>query len=159
MTVQTARLWLRTNDMEQMKAMRDAEQDEEMRGAYQDMIDEMQRYPDQPEWCCEWSAFLQSSERQTAIGGLGFKAPPDKNGCVEVGYGINEDCRCRGYATESVLGLCDWAFGSPDVACVLAQTEPGNDISQRVLQKAGFVRDGFGDEGPMFKLYKTHRNG
>ena len=33
---------------------------------------------------------------------------------------------------------------------MLAQTEPSNAISQRVLQKCGFVPCGQGDEGPMF---------
>jgi len=35
---------------------------------------------------------------------------------------------------------------------ITAQTEPDNTISQTVLLKNGFFRDGYGDEGPLYKV-------
>ena len=69
---------------------------------------------------------------------------------MEIGYGIDEQYRCRGYATEAAQAMTAWALAQPGVRRVLAQTEPGNAISRRVLQKCGFVPCGQGDEGPMF---------
>ena len=43
-----------------------------------------------------------------------------------------------------------WAFVQAGVFFVTAETEPDNAASQRVLQKAGFVPDGEGAEGPRF---------
>ena len=42
--------------------------------------------------------------------------------------------------------------GNPDVVFVLAETDPNNKASQRVLEKCGFLPDGEGKEGPRFVL-------
>jgi RimJ/RimL family protein N-acetyltransferase len=50
--------------------------------------------------------------------------------------------RGRGYATRAAVLLSDWALDI-GIVRVIAGTEPGNIGSQRVLQRAGFVREGF----------------
>jgi ribosomal-protein-alanine N-acetyltransferase len=77
--------------------------------------------------------------------------PPDASGTVELGYGIDEPFRCRGYATEAVDGITSWAFSQSGVCRVTAQTDPDNAISQRVLLKNDFSRNGDGPEGPLFE--------
>ena len=153
MTVNTQRLTIRTNDLNGMQALLDGCTDPEMRDAYRDMMEEMHRRPEHPEWGCEWSIFL--TETGAEIGGICFKGIADAQGRVELGYGIEEPYRCRGYATEAVRAMAAWALSQPDVRCVLAQTEPHNAISQRVLQKCSFVRCGDGEEGPLFSLTQT----
>lgn len=86
-----------------------------------------------------WGPF-QVRDRATglAIGGAGFKGPPDDEGCVEVGYGFAPSARGRGFATEAVRALCDLALVNGAVA-VVAETHPGNTASEGVLERCGFA--------------------
>lgn len=148
--IETQRLLLRPTGLAEMEALREAEPDPEMRQAYSEMIDKMLALPGREEWACDW-AILRWADGQR-IGGVGFKGTAGPDGCVELGYGIDAPYRCQGYAAEAAQALADWALAQPEVRHVLAQTEPGNEISQRVLRRCGFVRDGDGPEGPMFRL-------
>lgn len=78
---------------------------------------------------------------QAAIGVCGFKGPPSGAGSVEFGYAMHPDYRNKGYMTETVLALIEWAFSSPVCQTVTAETLPNNLASQRVLQKAGMHLD------------------
>ena len=95
------------------------------------------------------------SGRVVGSGGFRF-APKDRR--VEIGYGVSAAFRCHGYATEGVTLLTDEAFASGLVDEVDANTAQSNRPSQRVLEKAGFVNYGSGDdaEGPLF-LWKKER--
>ena len=83
---------------------------------------------------------LQVRERETglAIGGAGFKGPPDDDGCVEVGYGLAPSAQGKGYASEAVRALCERALAAGATA-VIAETHAGNVASERVLERCGFV--------------------
>ena len=73
-----------------------------------------------------------------AIGGIGFFGPPGDDGEVEIGYGLVPSVRGRrlaGEAVTAVLGLASVR----GVRAVRAETEPGNVVSRRVLERAGFV--------------------
>lgn len=59
-----------------------------------------------------------------------------------IGYRIIPDERDKGYCTEAVKILVDYLFLSTDVVRVQAQTSPDNKASIRVLEKAGFTREG-----------------
>lgn len=146
---QTERLIITPRSTEEMCALRDGETDAEMKKAYGEMIEQMRKLPGREEWGSEWRIALADG---TVVGGIGFKGTPDEDGLVEVGYGIDAAYRRTGYATEAVKGMVRWALGQPGVRCVTAQTEPDNEISQKVLLNCGLVRDGFGDEGPMYKI-------
>ena len=84
------------------------------------------------------------------IGDLCFKGPPVQ-GEVEIGYGIDEAYRRRGYAAEAVEAAVDWAFSQEGVYFVMAETEPGNIASQDLLKKLKFISAGIGEEGPRFE--------
>src|SRR5688500_17877145 len=43
------------------------------------------------------------------VGGCGFKGGPDEMGTVEIAYGIHEQHRRKGYATEAARLLLDYA--------------------------------------------------
>jgi RimJ/RimL family protein N-acetyltransferase len=77
-----------------------------------------------------------------AVGSCGFKGPPDADGVVEVAYGIDQDYRGRGYATEAAAALAAFAFASGRVRLVRAHTKPDNEASSRVLRKCGFKQVG-----------------
>lgn len=147
--VQTERLRMVPQTMEALRMLHDGERDEDMKQAYGDMLETMEQLPGQEEWGTEWEIALVSGQR---IGGIGFKGTPDAEGIVEVGYGIDEAYRRKGYGAEAVKAMVKWALEQEGVRCVTAQTETDNSISQKVLLKNGFVRDGYGEEGPLFKI-------
>lgn len=84
-----------------------------------------------------------------AVGSLGFFGPPepaDEGTEVEVGYGLVEQARGRGLATEALR--CVLAETDRLGVRVRARTEPTNRASVRVLAKAGFTDlRGSDDEG------------
>jgi RimJ/RimL family protein N-acetyltransferase len=72
------------------------------------------------------------------VGEIGFVGPP-RDGAATIGYAIVPTARRRGYATEAIVALSDWALGQPGVDSVRAQTRPDNEPSIRALLRAGFV--------------------
>ena len=72
------------------------------------------------------------------IGTAGFHGPPCE-GEVEFGYGIAPGHRGLGLAGEAVAALVELARAA-GAHRVVAQLEPGNSPSVRVLERAGFTR-------------------
>jgi len=58
---------------------------------------------------------------------------------LEVGYSVMEPHQRRGYATEVVHALVDWAFAHPEIDRVVAHTLPELLPSIRVLEKNDFA--------------------
>ena len=87
-------------------------------------------------WTHPFSILLRASD--TIIGGCCFKGAPSPDGMVEIAYGIDEDHRCNGYATEAANALVAYAFSSGQVQIVRAHTRPEANASTRVLGKCGF---------------------
>jgi len=79
-------------------------------------------------------------EDAVAIGSMAFKGPPNGNNEVEIGYGLGEVHHGHGYATEAVQALCNWALQQNIAKNVIAETEPGNIKSERVLERCGFTK-------------------
>jgi len=63
-------------------------------------------------------------------------------GEVEIGYFIVPDERNKGYATEAVMIMVDYLFLSKDIERIQAKADPENIASCKVLEKAGFKREG-----------------
>jgi ribosomal-protein-alanine N-acetyltransferase len=76
----------------------------------------------------------------TIVAELGFKGTPGKTSGIEIGYGTMPGFTNRGYMTEAVGGMLNWALAREDVDCVLAETQENNLASIRVVQKNGFVQ-------------------
>src|SRR6266536_672520 len=74
---------------------------------------------------------------ELVVGEVGFVGPP-KEGAVMIGYAIVPEARRRGYATEAIRAISDWALAQDGVGEVLAQTLPENEASTRALLRAGF---------------------
>lgn len=60
----------------------------------------------------------------------------------ELGYIFNPAYQRQGYATEAARALVDHAFAELGVHRVVANCNPANVASWRVLEKIGFVREG-----------------
>ena len=79
------------------------------------------------------------------IGSIGFHAPPDEDGRVEIGYRVEPEHRRQGVATEVVRALLDWANREHGVTRFRAATAPDNVASQAVLARFGFREVGVAD--------------
>lgn len=73
------------------------------------------------------------------IGDIGFKGSPTDKGLVEVGYETHEGHRNKGYMTEALATLMEWAFAQHQVEIILAETDKVNKASQKTLSKNGFT--------------------
>lgn len=96
--------------------------------------------PDLHPWCTYWLLVLERDN--IGMGLAGFKGVPDADGCVEIGYGINGIYEGRGFMTEAVCALVEWAFSHPECRQVIANTLPDNIASRKVLVKNGFTETG-----------------
>ena len=152
--VGTKRLLLTPMTEAETEALIAATQDEELRGAYEEMLDGCRRNPANSVWYAPWKMLLR--ENGVMIGDLCFKGPA-RDGAVEIGYGIQPAYEGRGYTTEAVQAMVQWAFCQSKVLYVEAETEPQNKASQRILEKCGFVPHGTGKEGPRFRLKKPEQ--
>ena len=78
---------------------------------------------------------------------------------VEIGYGVDEAFRGRGFATEAVGALVDWGRGREDVGAFLAETLTANLPSRRVLEKNGFQRRGESSDALFWRVDVSRRPG
>jgi RimJ/RimL family protein N-acetyltransferase len=90
------------------------------------------------------------------IGDCGGYAWPDAGGVVEIGYGLAEPFRGKGYATEAVAAMCTW-LGTNAGATVLTATsvKADNVASRRLLEKLGFREVDSGDRHVSYRLAWT----
>ncbi len=78
---------------------------------------------------------------EEVVGLCGFKGPPSPSGEAEIGYGIAESRRGRGYATWAVALMLE--RGPREGASTLtAETATSNPASQLVLERNGFKQVG-----------------
>jgi [ribosomal protein S5]-alanine N-acetyltransferase len=59
-----------------------------------------------------------------------------------IGYCLDEHAWGKGYATEAVRAMLQWAYEKLDLNRVEAELDTRNAASARVLEKLGFVREG-----------------
>ncbi|MGP3919308.1 GNAT family N-acetyltransferase [Nonomuraea sp. 10N515B] len=95
-------------------------------------------------------------ERRTGlvIGSTGLFWPPS-DGVLEIGYGIVDSRRSRGYATEATRAMVEFALSAPGVHTVSAGVELTNPASVRVLEKCGFQRWNVEEETARFRISTT----
>jgi len=61
---------------------------------------------------------------------------------MEIGYGLVPSERGKGYCTEAVKIMVDYLFLSKNIVRIYALTNVRNVASQKVLEKAGFKKEG-----------------
>jgi RimJ/RimL family protein N-acetyltransferase len=71
---------------------------------------------------------------------------------AELGYVMNRLFQGKGYMTETVRAIIDWAFQQPSIYRVYATTSVDNIASQRVMEKTGMLREG------LLRKYIIHPN-
>jgi ribosomal-protein-alanine N-acetyltransferase len=68
--------------------------------------------------------------------------PAENKLAMEIGYILAPDERGKGYCTEAVTIMVDYLFLSKSIVRVQAYTVTENMGSQKVLEKAGFSKEG-----------------
>jgi ribosomal-protein-alanine N-acetyltransferase len=76
------------------------------------------------------------------VGRVGFHAPPDADGVIEIGYEIDAPHRRQGYGLECATHLIHCAERLGCVSVVRASIAPGNEPSLRMARRLGFRRIG-----------------
>ena len=59
-----------------------------------------------------------------------------------IGYGVVPNERGKGYATEAAKIIVDYLFLTKNIVVIQADTGTENSVSQKVLKKVGFQKDG-----------------
>lgn len=79
-----------------------------------------------------------ASEPRRVVGSIGFHAPPDAHGRVEIGYDVVAAERRKGYAREAIHALLDWAWATGRVRVCVASVSPDNAASLALVRRFGF---------------------
>jgi RimJ/RimL family protein N-acetyltransferase len=72
------------------------------------------------------------------IGDIGTHGPPDREGCVEIGYALAPSARGQGIGTAAVAALVRCLTAVPEIRRLTAVTGAGNTASRRLLEGQGF---------------------
>jgi ribosomal-protein-alanine N-acetyltransferase len=94
------------------------------------------RFPELMLWGTLWMIIEKGLNR--IIGDIGFKGAPTESGLIEVGYTLYAEYRQKGYMSEALQLLCDWALSDEQVRIIVAETNKLNIASQRTLNKVHF---------------------
>jgi RimJ/RimL family protein N-acetyltransferase len=109
-------------------------------------------YPYTIQDAISWVTFMQQQQPLTsfaiiingqACGGIGVDLMDDvSRKTAEIGYWLGEPYWNRGIITEAVRILTDYAFKNLDIIRLQAGVFSKNSPSMRVLEKAGYVKEG-----------------
>ena len=86
------------------------------------------------------------------IGDLCILGEPNADGEIEIGYGTYDEFQNRGYMTELVGGIIEWAKSQTKVKSILASTDKTNKASSKVLEKNNFLQVGETDTSINWKI-------
>ena len=98
--------------------------------------------------------FVVHTDSNRVIGDIGFKGKAETNKVVEVGYGISPSEWGKGYATEAVHAIIQWAFTSQKVDSIIAECLEDNYASIKVLKKLGMQEVSAEDNMIQWELQK-----
>ncbi len=112
------------------------------RGEYNPIVqtskaDMLKRFDNLP---AEEKRFFIEKKDGTKIGSIAHFPTADKQ--FEIGYALVPGERGKGYCTEAIEIMVDYLFLSKDVIRIEARTDVRNMGSQKVLEKAGFTKEG-----------------
>lgn len=150
-SVQTEHLELVANTRESLLAMVDSMGESDRAEVSPEWLGNVRNAEGLNVWTFGFEVYLTGGEQR--VGASLFKGPP-VDGRVEIAYGIDEEFRGRGFATEAAKALVEFAKQSGEVAVVRAHTRPEASASTRVLTKSGFEKVGEvedPEDGPVWR--------
>jgi RimJ/RimL family protein N-acetyltransferase len=121
------------------------------------------REPGQPGW---FQFVLEEKETGAFVGDCGLNISDEDPRLGRIGYTIASAFWNRGLGTEAIAALTAYAFATLPLHRIVASVDPRNVASCRVLEKAGFLREGYFRQSEWFKgawaddaLYAILRDG
>lgn len=119
------------------------------------------RSPGEPGGWVQFS--VRERETDALVGDVGL-SPADEPDVIKVGYTMAPAFQGRGYATEAVAALVDYAFDTLGADVVRAYASAENTPSIRVAEKVGMrlmerFEHVYGDEVWHGVRYEIHRDG
>ncbi len=85
-----------------------------------------------------WTAISKTENKM--VGDLCIIGEPNLDGEIEIGYGTYDEFQGKGFMTEIVSGIIEWAKTQKNVNAIIATTEKTNIASFKVLQKNNFIK-------------------
>jgi [ribosomal protein S5]-alanine N-acetyltransferase len=89
---------------------------------------------------CTWAVATHVDD--SLVGTCGFNELSRNHGWVELSYDLARPYWSQGFIAQAVEACLVWAFGQPEFNRVHAFVMVGNVRSERVLEKAHFIREG-----------------
>ena len=102
---------------------------------------QLRRMSDAPDRRAWMARMMVGREPRVAIGHIGFHGPPELVGRAEMGYTVFSEHRRRGYATEAVRALIQWAQEQGQESVYLS-IAPVNAPSLAIARRLGFRQVG-----------------
>lgn len=86
---------------------------------------------------------IELKDTNIPIGNISVNGIDKKNNYCNVGYVIEYEYWGKGYATEALKTISDYLLLQRDYYLVECSCNEFNKASSRVMEKAGFVKDGY----------------
>jgi [ribosomal protein S5]-alanine N-acetyltransferase len=100
----------------------------------------------------EWFQIaLEATAYGVLVGDLALHVDADEPRQAEVGFTLAPAQQGKGYATEALTGLLDWAFPTFGLHRVIAVTDALNSSAAALLERVGFRREAHFVENIFFK--------
>ena len=80
---------------------------------------------------------IVKKDSMQVIGDIGFHGKPNEKGEVEIGYGLIEKERGKGFGFEALRAIMDWLSTQDSVRVIKADCLISNIPSIRILEKVG----------------------
>jgi RimJ/RimL family protein N-acetyltransferase len=132
---------LKIMEKEDLSIVREWDNDIGIMGEYEPIIQEtkadLERQYDK---LTEGQWFFVEKKDGTKIGFIAHFSTHGK--LTAIGYALLPSERGKDYGSEAIKIMVDYLFLSKNIARIQAETHPQNIASQRVLEKAGFKREG-----------------
>ena len=96
--------------------------------------DRLRANPEEVGW---WNWLVIERNEHRAVGVLAVAGKADARGAVLIGYALYPGAEGKGYATEAVRTLIQWALAQPGVRSVRALAPVWNTPAVHVAEKAG----------------------
>jgi RimJ/RimL family protein N-acetyltransferase len=83
---------------------------------------------------------IRAHDDDTPLGDIGLQISAKYREEADIGYTVIPQAQGKGYASEALRAMCDYAFNQTGVKAINAYVLADNVGSVRVLEKMGFVR-------------------
>ena len=120
-------------------------------------VPQVKQDPSLNRWFVRWVVLRSSRE---IVGSTSFHGAPDSEGMIEIGLGIHEAFRNKGFAKETVLGMWRWVLKDPKIKTLRYSVSVNNAPSIRVIESFGFHYKGeqIDEEDGPESIYEIERD-